>query len=70
MSGQRLDAQEPYFVHIGFTYACDVKKNFPRVRVKHKMFRGLRKRLKVSKVRPVVQARLDKLKKYWKRACM
>lgn len=52
---QRIDKSEPYFVHIGYTFACESKKA--------KLYR--KGRYLKLKVRPVVQARLDKLKKYW-----
>lgn len=53
---QRIDKSEPYFVHIGYTLACESKKT------KHyKKGRYLK-----LKIRPVVQKRIDKLKKYWR----
>lgn len=55
---QRIDKSEPYFVHIGYTLACESKRT-----KRYKKGRYLR-----LKVRPVVQARIDKLKKYWKRS--
>ncbi len=53
---QRIDKSEPYFVHIGYTLACEDKKT--------KLYR--KGRYLKLKMRPVVQARLDKLKKYWR----
>lgn len=55
---QRIDKSEPYFVHIGYTYANELKKT---KRYKKGKYLSL-------KVRSVVQARIDKLKKYWKRS--
>ena len=53
---QRIDKSEPYFVHIGYTLACEARKT---KRYKKGRYFNL-------KVRLVVQARIDKLKKYWK----
>lgn len=56
--GQSIDRSEPYFVKVGFTYAHELKKT-----KRYKKGRYLQ-----LKVRPCVQARLDKLKRYWKLA--
>lgn len=53
---QRIDKSEPYFVHIGYTYANELKKT--------KRYRK-GKYLKL-KTRPCVQARINKLKLYWR----
>ena len=53
--GQSIDSSEPYFVKIGFTYAHELNKT-----KRYKSGRYLQ-----LKVRPCVQDRLDKLKKYW-----
>lgn len=53
---QRIDKSEPYFVHIGYTFACESKKT-------HLYKKGRYLKLKV---RAVVQERLGKLKKYWR----
>jgi hypothetical protein len=53
---QRIDKSEPYFVHIGYTYAYELKK----------AKRYDKGRYIKLKIRPVVQARLDKLDRYWK----
>lgn len=57
---QRIDKSEPYFVHVGYTYANELKKTKLRIKRKGKYLN--------LKVRPVVQTRIDKLKKYWKRS--
>ena len=54
---QRIDKSEAYFVHIGYTYANELKK---AKRYDKRRFRYVK-----LKVRPCVQARLDKLSKYW-----
>lgn len=56
---QRIDKSEPYFVHIGYTFACESRKT---VLYKNSRYKKL-------KVRPVVKARLEKLKKYWQMGC-
>lgn len=55
---QRIDKSEPYFVHIGYTFACELKKT--------KLYS--KGRYLKLKVRTVVQERIDKLKKYWRRS--
>lgn len=57
-SGQTIDASEPYFVKIGFTYAHELKFTKKRSGGRY---------LKL-KVRPIIQRRIGKLKKYWKMA--
>lgn len=58
--GQSIDRSEPYFVKVGFTYAHEMKKT-----KRYKKGRYLQ-----LKVRPCVQARIDKLKLYWKMALL
>lgn len=54
---QRIDKTEPYFVHIGYTFANELKKS--------KRYNKSRYCYVKLKVRPCVQARLNKLYKYW-----
>ena len=54
---QRIDKSEPYYVHIGYTFAYELKKA--------KRYRQGKYRHVKLKIRPVVQKRLDKLHKYW-----
>ena len=53
---QRIDKSEPYFVHIGYTFACELKKC--------KRYGKGRNRY-TFKMRECVKKRLDKLNKYW-----
>lgn len=55
---QRIDKSEPYFVHIGYTYANELKKT--------KLYQ--KGRYKKLKTRNSVQKRIEKLHKYWKMA--
>lgn len=59
---QRIDKSESYFVHVGYTFACESLRYYlkPKRRGKY----GWQKLTKL-KVRPVVKARQDKLNKYW-----
>ena len=58
MSGQLIDRNEMYFVHVGFTYVNELKKQKKKVRYRYQNL----------KTTPAKQRRLDKLKRYWKRA--
>lgn len=60
MIKQKIDSSEPYFVHVGFAFACESRKT--------KLYR--KGRYLKLKVRPVVKKRLDKLKRYCKLGCM
>lgn len=53
---QRIDSNEPYFVHIGYTYANELRKS--------KRYGKGRNRYKF-KMRDCVKKRLAKLDKYW-----
>lgn len=57
---QRIDKSEPYFVHIGYTFAYELKKS--------KRYQSGKLRHVRLKIRPCVQARLDKLYRYWGKA--
>lgn len=54
---QKMDKSEPYFVHVGYTFAYELKK--------HKRYATGKQRHVSLKIRPCVQARLDKLYRYW-----
>ena len=56
---QKMDKSEPYFVHIGYTYAYELRK--------HKRY-PVGKYYQPMKIRECVQVRLDKLNAYWKRS--
>lgn len=52
---QKIASNEPYFVHIGYTYANELKKSKKKIKYRY---------IKL-KIRDCVQKRLDKLNKYW-----
>ncbi len=54
---QRIDKSEPYFVHVGYTYARELLKT--------RRFIKVRCRYEKLKIRDCVKARMDKLHKYW-----
>lgn len=54
---QKMDKTEAYYVHIGYTFANEL--------IKRKRYRTGKQRHVKLKVRPCVQARLDKLWRYW-----
>ncbi len=55
---QTIAKEEPYFVHIGFTYANELIKT--QIKAKFK-YRKLKTRVAVIK-------KLNKLRKYWERS--
>ena len=59
---QRMEKSEPYFVHIGYTFACEGLRYYTKTMKRGKF--NWKKKPKL-KMRPVVKARQDKLKKYW-----
>lgn len=58
-----IDKNEEYFVHIGFTLVNELKRTKRRNKLKKDVFRPLYTKLKT---RPCVQARIDKLVRYWR----
>lgn len=62
---QRMEESDPYFVHIGYTFACEGMRYYQKLRKrKDQLRKGWYKPPKL-KMRPVVKARQDKLQKYW-----
>lgn len=59
MSKQLMESNEPYFVHIGYTYAHELLKYKRRNGRERLVRRGK------LKIRGCVKKRLDKLNKYW-----
>ncbi len=57
---QYVDKSEPYFVHIGYTYVCELRK------YKLKKYNGKWMNYRTMKMRPCVANRIAKLERYWR----
>lgn len=56
---QKISKDEPYFVHIGYTFACEIRKTTLKLK-------GRYKKLPIKASR---QKYLNKLQKYWRMSC-
>lgn len=62
--GQRIDKSEPYFVHIGFTYVHELRKQ--KLRTTREMRKGRTGPIWAKlKTTPAKAKRLAKLERYW-----
>lgn len=61
----RIEKWEPYFVHIGYTFASEGLRYYQKLRKRNGQLRKGWFKPDKLKMRPVVKARQDKLHKYW-----
>lgn len=66
---QQILASEPYFVHVGYTYICEMKIRAIMRNPKLKKF-GYGRLYVNLKMRPVVAKRLAKLQRYHRMALL
>lgn len=65
---QRIDQSEEYFVHVGYTFAQESLRYYVKLRKRNGQLKKDWYKPNKLKVRPVVEARLKKLNKYWTRS--